>query len=165
MSAIIQPTGEDRILTAVRDIIRTEIASLRLQYASTSQYSIAAVNGEKPNQTIDCTPVDDTIGLPSLSGVPLQREIAGCTAIPDIGMQCTVVFLNRDPGLPRITGWGPSGDNPIARVGDRCTMFFPPQINLVFETATVGPCTGYIQLTDRNVDGFITVGSARDFSG
>lgn len=163
MSDLTAPNENDRVMESIRAIVRTELTTLRLAYAGSYAYSITSVNGAVPSQTIDCDPSDDSLGLPALTGVQLQREIGGITAIPDIGMQCIVTFLNRDPGLPRIVGWGSSGLNPLARVGDEVTLFCPPQIELI--GVAVDPFIGYLQFIDQNVKGYITQGSPVGYSG
>lgn len=154
----------DRIAGSIKDIVRTEIAAL-LAYSGRYDYTITGVHGDMPNVTIDCKPANDAEGLPDLMGVQMQPDLAGMVTIPD-GGQCTVVFLNRDPTRPRITGIPSLGLNPLARLGDEVTCYFPPEIQLSAAVGVpLGPFTGFATLINPNLTGLITVGSARDFSG
>ena len=159
--------NQDSILESFRSIVRSELESLRLNYSGQYDYTIDNVNGEQDGITIDCSPVDDSIGLPSLSNVQLQRGINGTTGTPDSGKHCTLVFLNRDPAKPRITGWDHIGDTPLARVGDQVSCCMPMQIQIYVVAGVPGyiPFTGYLQLLNQNLTGFITSGSEVDFSG
>lgn len=160
------PNVDDRLLESFRAMVRAETVALRLQYSGRYAYTIVGVNGDNPNLTIDCTAQDTTLGLPDLNGLDLQRQAGGLTATPDVGMTCVVIFLNRDPSLPRVTNWGSSGLNPVARLGDQVVCYMPPQIQFVAAIAPYGPVTGYFELTGKqNVTAFITVGSDKAYSG
>lgn len=168
MTEPILPNPDDRISTSLRALILQEIAQYR--YAGQYGYTITAIHGQKPDQTIDATPVDPSVGLPALMNLSIQREIAGMTGLPEVGMGCRVIFLNRDPSLPRVTGWDHIGNTPIARVGDRCSINFPQQAALLagFSLSPqfhAGPFTGTLITLQPNIDGFVTVGSPKAFSG
>lgn len=164
MSAITEPTSEDRILDGIRNIIRTEIATLRLKYAGYFNYTIAAVNGEPPNVLIDCRPTDPSLDLPDLSQVAMQPGIDGVTSIPSSGMNCVVEFLNRDPGLPRIVGVDSLGVNPVARLGDQVTCFVPPLMPFFVTASIIGPFAGFASMSSP-ITGVITQGSGKVFTG
>lgn len=156
----------DRILEALRAIISTEIEPLR--YAAQFDYNITAIHGVKPDQTFDLAAVDPSLGLPNLTNVPIDREVAGITGLPEVGFDARVIFLNRDPARPRVIGWDNIGDIPIARVGDRCSISFPQQITVL--SGAGGPTlhgvfTGTVLLPSPNINGYITMGSEVEFSG
>jgi hypothetical protein len=151
----------DRILAAIRAIIREEFANLT--YRGIFKYSIVAVSGSPPNVTLDCQPTDPTIGLPSLQGIPMQSGIDGITTIPKVGMNCVVGFLNADPTLPIIFGVDSLGVNPVARLGDQVTMFLPPTLAVV-GTMLGSPFAGTI-IVANPVTGVISQGSGKVFTG
>lgn len=166
MSEPISPNVNDRISAAIRAIVIEETAPYR--YAGQYEYTITAIHGQKPDQTIDARAADPSVGLPDLNGLKIQREIGGLTGLPEVGFGCRVIFLNRDPALPRVTGWDHIGNTPIARVGDRCSINFPQQAALL--AGAGGPLfhgvfTGTLITLEPNIDGFITVGSKKAFSG
>lgn len=144
MSAIVQPTALDRLLTAIRLIIRAELP--QLTFFGTYEYSIQSASGS----TVDCAPVDTTISLPSMTGVPLISSLQGQVVVPNQGL-CRIRFINGDPSQPICVGIaslassmtidatgqlniGPSaakivfanGTQGIARVGDMITLYIPP---------------------------------------
>lgn len=170
MTAQVEPNPEDRLLASIRAMVVAELYPYL--YAGQYGYTITAVHGSTPDQTIDAAPVDATLGLPALVGLSISREIAGLTGIPERGFGCRVIFLNRDPTLPRVTGWDNIGAIPIARVGDRCSINFPQQAALLAGASIPASpqfhgtfFTGTLLVLEPNVDGFVTVGSAKAFSG
>ena len=94
MSAPIQPTEADRLLTAIRSIIRAELP--QYTYLGLYEYAVQATDGT----TIDCDPTDTTIPLPSLARVPLRSSIQGERAKPTVGSRCLIAFVNADPTRP-----------------------------------------------------------------
>lgn len=157
-----EPNPADRLLESFRALVNTELVSLK--YAGVFQYSIVAVNGAPPNVTIDCRPTDLTIDLPTLSQIPMQPDISGITSIPTTGLNCTVVFLNRNPALPRIIGVDSLGVTPIARLGDQVTSFFPPILAVNGFMNGVTPFVGTITVANP-VSGIITQGSVKAYTG
>lgn len=164
MSSLVPPNTNDRILDAVRAIIRTEIQNQRLTYIGYFDYSIDAVSGDPPNVTLDCTPSDSSLGLPALTNISMQPGIDGITTIPSAGQHCVVAFLNRDPTLPRIVGVDSLGVNPIARLGDQVTMFVPPAMPFVITASIAGPAVGVANMATP-ITGTITAASGKVFTG
>jgi hypothetical protein len=121
MSAI-PPTNQDRLLAAIRDLIRAEFPNLI--YSGTFEYSVQDTDGT----TVDAVPTDSTIGLPPLTKVPLRTGLAGGTCKPKIGSLLAVGFLNSDPTRPRVFG-----------VFDRSTA---QSVKLSTDTLTVDAGTG-----------------------
>jgi hypothetical protein len=152
---------DDRILSAIRAIIRAEFP--RLKYLGKFQYTIVAVNGSPPSVTVDCTPVDPTIDLPGLKDIVCQPSLDGITTIPDVGINCIVEFLNGDPTKPVIAGVDSLGVNPVARLGDQVTTFFPPTL-AVIGTVSGAPFAGTI-IVANPVTGVISQGSGKVFTG
>ena len=152
---------DDRIKAAIRAIIREEFS--RMTYRGFFSYSIVAINGSPPNVTLDCTPSDPTVGLPSLQDIPMQPGIDGITTIPSAGMGCVVFFLDADPTKPRIFGLDSLGVNPVARLGDQVTMFLPPTLAVV-GTVSGAPFAGSI-IVASPITGVISQGSGKVFTG
>jgi hypothetical protein len=144
VSEPVQPTPLDRLLTAIRLIIRAELP--QLTYFGTYEYSIQSSSGS----TVDVSPVDTTISLPSMTAVPLVSSLQGQVVTPNSGL-CRIRFINGDPSQPICVGIvdipssstigatgqlniGPSaskivfanGTLGIARVGDMITLYIPP---------------------------------------
>jgi hypothetical protein len=75
--------------------------------------------------TVDCTPMDDSFGLPDLTGVPLNGDSISVYT-PPAGGACHVMFLNGVPTKPIVvwTEGNPShadilaGTTPAAKLGD-----------------------------------------------
>lgn len=97
MSEPVQPTPLDRLLTAIRLIIRAELP--QLTYFGTYEYSIQSNSGS----TVDVAPVDTTISLPAMNGVPLISSLQGQVVVPNSGL-CRIRFINGDPSQPIVVG-------------------------------------------------------------
>ena len=97
MSAVTPPTPLDRLLAAIRLIIRGEIPAFT--FFGTYEYSIQNVSG----QTVDVRPTDTTLSLPSISNIPIFPSILAeaITGIP-VGSICLVRFVNADPSRPEV---------------------------------------------------------------
>ena len=152
----------DRTLESLRAIIRTELGAL--QYAGLFQYTISNVSGTAPSCTIDCSPVNTSIGLPNLTGIKIQPSVSGITGTPTSGMNCVVAFLDRDPTKPVIMGVDSLGANPVARLGDQVTVFMPPSMPIV-GTLSGGPFTAGVITIANPVTGIISQGSGQVYSG
>ena len=156
MTEPIQPSPLDRLLTALRLLIRAELP--QLTFFGTYEYSIQSSS----DSTVDVAPVDTTISLPSMTGVPLISSLLGQVVVPNEGL-CRIRFVNGDPSQPVCVGLasvassvsvdatgmlniGPSagkvvlngGTLGVARVGDSGTMYLPPGC-FVTGTITTGP--------------------------
>jgi hypothetical protein len=94
------PTADDRLLASFRALVRAEFP--HLTYAAPYQYAIQVVHGAGASATVDVSPVDTSIVLPTLAQVPLL-PIVGWTCTPSVGSQCVIQFLNSDPTRPVCT--------------------------------------------------------------
>lgn len=146
MSEPVQPTALDRLLTAIRALIRAEFP--QYTYAGLYSYTIQSINSG--TGAIDCMPVDTTVPLPGLSNISLSPSLLGDLCLATAGSVCLVEFVNADPSRPVVvsigatnfTGTvdasqsmavGPSASTvnlgaaamPIARVGDTVSVYFP----------------------------------------
>jgi hypothetical protein len=114
----------DRIIDAIRKIIRSEFANY--SYIGIYEYSIQSVSGSGDSDTtIDAEPVDTTLTLPPINNLALKPSITGATAKPVAGKLCYIMFVNGKPSKPIcISCEGPAdkvqiGTGPaVARVGD-----------------------------------------------
>lgn len=95
------PTPLDRLLNALRSIIRGEFPTIT--FFGTYEYAITATDGT----TVDCTPTDPSISLPALNKVPLRAD-AIATQTPTPGALCHVLFANGDPSKPYCVWTQPS---------------------------------------------------------
>jgi hypothetical protein len=159
VSAVVAPTTADRLLAALRALIRAELP--QLTFLGTYEYSIQAAG----SATVDVSPTDTTIPLPTLTGVPLRSSLLGqVVSAQAVGGLALIRFINGDPTRPVCMGIttipdtaaldatgeiqvGPSatkvvlngGSLGVARVGDSVTFFLPPG-SLV--TGTMTPVSG-----------------------
>ena len=97
MSAVIPPTSLDRLMTAIRLLIRAEVP--QNTYFGVYEYSIQNVTG----QTVDAAPTDTTISLPTINNLPifpsvLAEQVSGIST----GSLCLVRFVNADPSRPEV---------------------------------------------------------------
>ncbi len=97
MSAPVEPTSADRLLVALRALIRAELP--QLTYFGVYDYSIQSASGS----TVDVTPNDTTQPLPAMSGVPLIPSLVGQVVVPNSGT-CRIRFVNGDPTRPVCVG-------------------------------------------------------------
>lgn len=109
----------DRFLGALSSFIARKVAPTR--WHGRYEYRIS-----NPSEaTIDATPVDDSIGLPELQGVPIEADAISLYSPPADGL-CHIMFINGDPARPSCvwTEGNPtlaqllSGTNPAAKLGD-----------------------------------------------
>ena len=160
MSAPVQPTALDRLLTALRNLIRAEFP--QYTYSGCYEYSIQAVNSS--TGAIDAQPTDGSISLPSLANVTMGPSILGEMAQATMGNTCLVEFINADPTKPRIIGLNPTNFNgtidaatqvnvgpsasqvnlgaaqmPMARTTDTCSVYFPPGSSITIVGVTIPP--------------------------
>ena len=146
MTAPVQPTPLDRLLTSVRNLIRSEFPAYT--YLGVWEYTIQGVNSS--TGAIDADPVDTTIPLPVLAGIPLKSPILAEQAVQATrGSLCLIEFINADPTRPNVVSigatifegtidaaqtvnLGPSAGqvqlgfatSPIARMSDTCVVYF-----------------------------------------
>jgi hypothetical protein len=152
MTGPVAPTAADRLLAAVRAIIRAEVPTFT--YAGTYEYSVQGSSGT----TVDLSPVDTSISLPSMTGLPVKPSIlAEVVGGIQAGQLALVQFVNADPTRPVVvslempsqtatldatqtTTLGSNstvsvalaaGTAPIARQGDMITVFLLPSPSMV----------------------------------
>ena len=105
-------TPLDRLWQSFRALVVAEIRAT-VGYPGTYEYSIIRADGS----TVDATPTNTTIGLPSINNLPLRTSPIG-PLTPSKDRLCHVVFLSGDARAPRVT-WVQPGDGPgIVRIGD-----------------------------------------------
>lgn len=97
---VIPPTDLDRLLSAFRKLVRAEFP--QLTYMGIWEYSVQATDGTllSPSTTVDCSPIDTAIPLPTLAKVPLRAGIMGEQVTPQVGARCLIAFINGDPTKP-----------------------------------------------------------------
>ena len=129
----------DRYLGALNAIIARKVSPTR--FYGRYKYTIS----NPSTTTVDATPVDDAIGLPELTGVPIAADSISSYVPPD-GGECHVMFIDGKPSDPRCV-WTSSppthadvldGTTPAAKLGDTVQSMVvaaPPNL------------TGTIQLT------------------
>ena len=175
-----QPSDLDRLLTAIRLILRAEVPAFT--FFGTYEYSIQSVSG----QTVTAAPTDTTLPLPSIQNLPIQPSVfaEGVTGIQS-GQTCLVQFVNADPTRPEVVSLSQlsttstldatgsvtigsvsttsvalgGGTAPIARMGDLVTLILPlpappPTISGTINGAI--PFTGTIVGLPPGVAGIIT---------
>lgn len=92
---VISPTTLDRLLDSFRKLVRAELPTFT--FTGLWEYSVQATDGT----TIDCSPTDTAIPLPSLAKVPMLSGLMGEISPAVVGKKCVIVFLNQDPTKAR----------------------------------------------------------------
>lgn len=180
----VAPSASDRLLTAIRAIVRAEFPAFT--FAGTYEYTVSGVNGDG---SINGVPTDPSITLPALNNIPLRPSTVGGTAKPTTGNKCLVRFVNQDPTRPIVVGndalvntvtidasqtvnIGPSvsqavvlagGTAPAARLSDAVVVFFgssPITIAGLVTGAPPGALTGTLIIT-APATGVITTGNPK----
>ena len=135
---LISPTTQDRLLAALRSIIREEFP--QLTYLGVWDYVITAVG----DGTVDCSPgVDTEIPIGDLTKVPIRTGVDGLTVtLPPatIGRHCIVAFVNADPTRPVCLSIDsfPGAVLPVARMTD-------PVVAGPFAGTITGPCSTVVK--------------------
>lgn len=96
------PTSADRLLRSLRNVIQNELPTV--PFHGIYEFSVQAVHGSAPNATVDCSPTDSSIGLPSLSNITMRSSVDGGTSEPTPGHRCLVAFINGDASRPVVVG-------------------------------------------------------------
>lgn len=171
----------DRIITAIRALVRRELAPVR--FFGVYEYTVQrAAPG-----AVDAAPAS-SLGLPAHTNVPVLPSLLGQTVTPAaVGQTCRIRFLNGNPARPVCVGLGApgvdatvdasgtlqvgpnaasvvlaGGSQDVAREGDAVTIVLPPGVLVGVVTppggspVTVGPLT----ITSA-ISGIIGSGSAR----
>jgi hypothetical protein len=165
MSEPVQPSPLDRLLTAIRAIIRAEFP--QYTYAGLYSYTIQSINSG--TGAIDAEPVDTTVPLPGLSNISLSPSLLGDLALATSGSTCLVEFVNADPtrpvvisiGATNFTGTvdasqqmniGPSASTvnlgaaamPVARISDTVAVYFPMGTSITIVGVALPPTPGAV---------------------
>ena len=101
MSLPVQPTTDDRVLAALRALLRAEFP--QLTYLGVYEYVVHSTDGS----TVDCIATDASVPLPSLAGVPIRSDVIGATVKPRVGGRCLIAFVNADPSRPIVVSSDP----------------------------------------------------------
>jgi hypothetical protein len=166
MSEPVQPTLSDRLLTAIRAIIRSEMPTVT--YCGTYEYQ---ANGVNSDGSINCTPIDPTVPLPGINNVPLRTSTTGGTSKPTVGNKVLIRFVNCDPTRPICVGCdalvntvtidatqtvtigpsvgqavmiGPGASQPAARMNDTGVVYFPTAPMVVSVGAVLATAPGIV---------------------
>jgi hypothetical protein len=140
------PTSLDRLMVALRTIIRAEVPELT--YLGVYEYALQRVRGN----VVDAAPTTSTLSLPSIIGLALSPSTLGeAVDTPAVGQRILIRFANGSPTRPEVCGiFGPSrtatvdasdaitfgdpsttsvqiagGTAPVGRVGDAIQVFLP----------------------------------------
>jgi hypothetical protein len=92
---VLTDTAVDRVLGPLHAIIDQRVSPLR--FFGEYRYQITNVG----NGTVDATPIDSSIGLPAINGLPLDSDSIS-TYVPPSGVECRVVFGDGRPTYPRV---------------------------------------------------------------
>lgn len=133
----------DRLVSELRSLIREDFPSLT--FLGLYEYSVQA----SPGGTVDASPTNTTLPLPSISSIRETFPLMSATLT--VGDLILVGFVNGDPTRPTVLSAPPSSTaitignvSPaaIARVGDFCADVSPGTISGLIFTAPSGggPC-------------------------
>jgi hypothetical protein len=133
----------DRLLAALNALIDRKVSPTK--FYGRYQYTIS----NPTTTTVDATPVDDSIGLPDLQGVPIVADSISVYTPPD-GGECHIEFLNGNPNGARCvwTEGAPShtdimaGTTPAAKLGDTVQSMVvatPPNLTGFIALGVSGP--------------------------
>lgn len=135
----------------------------RLDYSCFYAATVVAQNGDGSLELKAAHPK-----LPNLSRVAIRYGIPGIAAKLNPGGRVIVGFENADPSAPFCLVWDAAtiesvswmgGSQPIARMGDAVSVFFPPAVPI---TGTVNglPLVGVVTITNP-APGIITTGQKK----
>jgi hypothetical protein len=170
MAAIPPPNLYDRILAALKLIIRGELAEL--SYLAVYEYTVQAVTPVStpmgPSCLIDGSPADTTVSMPAIANVPVCPGLLAEAVVATVGMLCRVRFVNGQPSRPEVCGFIGGVDasgalfgtgSPAARVNDVISVAFPPVMQLSGVLGVL-PFTGIAAMTMPGA-GVISTGSTK----
>lgn len=92
LSVLTTSGATDRMLHALRNIVRAETASLA--YAGEWEYEIATAT----TTTVDARALAP--GMPDVAGAKMIASLLGEEVLPTPGSKCRIHFINRDPTRP-----------------------------------------------------------------
>lgn len=118
--------ANDRALAAFRDLVRACLPQLAL--LGVWEYRVDAVASVT---SVDCSPLDPSLGLPGAVRATLQPSILGERVTPSVGSVVLVAFVNGNAARPIVIAGDPNatpssatllgGTAYAARVGDATT--------------------------------------------
>jgi hypothetical protein len=124
-------SGVDRIIAALRALIKTELPS----YTFNGVYEYA-VQASADGVTVDASPASsgpdipgvDTpkLPLPTITKLRLRSGLAGCSSTPKVGSILAVSFLNGDPSKPIVLGGYDASTAQQVLLGDSSADFVTP---------------------------------------
>jgi hypothetical protein len=119
--------ASDRALAAFRDLVRACLPQLAL--LGVWEYRVDAVAS---STSVDCSPLDPSLGLPGAVRATLQPSILGERVTPSVGSVVLVAFVNGNAARPIVIAGDPNatpsaatllgGTAYAARVGDGVTL-------------------------------------------
>ncbi len=141
MAAIPQVNLFDRLLSALKLIIRGELSELSFLgvYEFTVQVVTPANTPMGPSCLIDGSPTDPSVSVPAISRAPVCPGLLAEAVVATVGQLCRVRFVNGDPRRPEVVGLVGGIDasgalfgsgSPAARVGDTVSVVFPSLIQV-----------------------------------
>lgn len=149
----------DRLLGALTQFVASKVAPTRFY----GRYAYTISN--PTSTTVDASPKDGALGLPSLQNVPLVGDsISSYT--PPSGGDCHIMFLDGQATKP-VCVWTAGnassinldgGQQPVARLGDQVQCFLPPTLPISGTVTPGGPFTGVITVVNP-ISGVVTGGS------
>lgn len=159
---ILTDTAQDRLLGPLQSVIDLRMSGVR--FYGRYRYTISNPTAT----TVDATPMDTSLGLPGLSGVPLDSDSIS-SYVPPNGGECHVQFMDGKPTLPRVVWTAGTasvvnvlgGSNPVARLGDQVQSFLPPSlvINAVISAPVPGTTLTGTIIVPNPISGAIVQGS------
>lgn len=131
LQVLTDPTA-DRVLGPLHSIIDRRTSPMR--YFGRYRYTIS----NPTTTTVDATPMDSTLFLPSLQGVPLDSDSIS-TYVPPSGGECHIMFADGLATMPRVVWTAGTatvcnvlgGSNPVARQADQTQSYLPPTLPIV----------------------------------
>lgn len=93
------PTSDDRIMQALRELIRAEIASL--VYLGRWEYQVTAATAT----SFSGRPTSGAFPLPDLVDVPVRPSVSGAVCVPQPASLVTIAFANGDPTRPELVSY------------------------------------------------------------
>jgi hypothetical protein len=126
---VMTDSSADRLLGPLNSIVDQRVSPTR--FYGRYRYTIS----NPSTSTVDASPMDQTIGLPGLTGVPLDSDSIS-TYVPPNGGECHIMFADGRPTMPRVVWTAGTatvvnvlgGSVPVARQGDQVTCFLPPTL-------------------------------------
>lgn len=149
----------DRLLGALQAIIARQVAPTR--FYGRYEYTIS----NPTETTIDCSPVDGSLGLPDFQGIPITADSA-TEILPPAGGTAHVMFIDGKPSRPQCV-WTSNptvaqilgGTMPVARLGDTVQSMLtltPPNLTGAISFGVSGPMLQGVPYPINPAASFIT---------